>query len=218
MADATIGPAGLRLCIFARAPVLGTVKRRLVPALGEAGALAAYTELLEGTLERCVNPRAYRTELWLSGDPPHSAVDDWCRRFALVVRSQAGADLGERMRVALEDDLGASIRAVLVGADCPDIDRDYVAAAFAALESCDLVLGPAADGGYGLVGLKRPMPELFRDMAWGSATVCAETLDRARQSGATVHCLPEIYDVDRPADWVRYRALNSGFGSAKGIE
>jgi len=218
MADAGIDPERQRLCIFARVPVRGTVKRRLVPALGEAGALAAHTELLEGTLQRCVHPPAYRSELWLSGDPHHPAVDDWCHRFALEVHTQTGADLGERMRMALEDDLDAPVRAVLIGADCPDIDRDYVTAAFAALAASDVVLGPAADGGYGLIGLKRPLPDLFRDIPWGSATVRAATLERARRTGVTVHCLPEIYDVDRPEDWVRYRALNPGSGSAKGTE
>lgn len=197
-----------RLCIFARVPVLGAVKRRLAPALGEAGALAAYTELAEGTLARCVDPATYRSELWLSGDPEHPQIRAWCDRYALTVRAQAGSDLGERMRIALEDDLPAGAPAVLVGTDCPDIDGCYVRAAFAALEHHDVVLGPAADGGYGLIGLRRPVPELFRDLSWGSETVCAETLRRARIAGVTAACLPEIYDVDRPEDWLRYRTVN----------
>lgn len=197
-----------RLCIFARVPRAGGVKRRLVPALGEAGALAAHVELVERTLARCVDPRAYRSELWLSGDADHPQVRDWCRRFPLTVRVQVGADLGERMRRALEDDLRTP--AVLIGTDCPDLDRSYLAAAFAALERHDLVLGPAADGGYGLIGLTRPLPDLFHHMRWGSAEVSGETLRRAGEAGLKAFCLPEIYDVDRPADWVRYRTLNPG--------
>lgn len=213
MADAT-SPAtpahrpALRLCIFARVPVLGEVKRRLAAALGDADALRAYVELAEGTLARCVDPSAYRSELWLSGDPGHPQIRTWCQRFPVSVRAQAGADLGERMRRALEDEPSAGAPAVLVGTDCPDIDGTYVRMAFAALEAHDVVLGPSVDGGYGLIGLRRPLPELFRDMPWGSETVCAETVRRARLAGATFTCLPEIYDVDRPEDWVRYRSLN----------
>ncbi|MGE0623130.1 MAG: TIGR04282 family arsenosugar biosynthesis glycosyltransferase [Pseudomonadales bacterium] len=201
-----------RLCIFARVPVAGAVKRRLVPALGEAGALAAYTELLEGTLTRCVNPAAYRSELWLAGDADHPQVGGWCRRYPLSLRAQSGADLGERMRRALEDDL--SVPTVLIGTDCPDIDRGYLAEAFAALERHELVLGPAVDGGYGLIGLTRPAPELFRDMPWGGPEVLRETLKRAGQAGMSCSCLPEIYDVDRPEDWARYRMLSPGPGRA----
>ena len=198
-----------RLCVFARVPALGKVKRRLVPALGETGALAAYLELAEGTLARCSESAVYRSELWLtSNGARHPTVVEWQARFAVSLHEQLGADLGERMLAALTADLAAARRAVVIGTDCPDIDRDYVESAFAGLDTHDVVLGPAHDGGYGLIGIRQPQPELFRDMPWGSDTVCSETLRRAAALGLSVLCLRPVYDVDRPEDWQRYRSLN----------
>jgi len=210
-------PAGgsrCRLLIFTRVPRLGTVKRRLVAALGEEGALAAHTELLERTLERCVDPVAYGSELWLSGNLDDPQVISWRTRYPLSVHEQVGIDLGARMCAALESNLSGGMRAVLIGSDCPDIDRDYVADAFSALLEHDVVLGPAEDGGYGLIGLSRPAPELFSNMLWGNSAVCRETRNRASAIGLSTVCLREIYDVDRPADWVRYQAVNPSPGKA----
>jgi hypothetical protein len=208
------GRSSRRLCIFARAPEPGRVKRRLAGTLGEAGALSAYLELVEGTLARCAEATSYTSQLWVSGgDLDHPQILDWLARYPLVLHSQTGADLGERMWRALEHSLAAGTAAVLIGTDCPDIDRRYVEHAFEQLETHDVVLGPAEDGGYGLIALgARPLPELFSDMPWGEATVLEHTLARARRSGARVSLLPTIYDVDRPVDWQRYRRLNPGPG------
>lgn len=208
------GRSSRRLCIFARAPEPGRVKRRLAGALGEAGALSAYLELVEGTLARCAQAASYTSELWVSGgDLDHPRILDWLARYPLALHEQTGADLGERMWWALKRGLAAGTAAVLIGTDCPDIDRRYVEQAFEQLASHDLVLGPAEDGGYGLIGLgTRPLPELFGDMPWGEATVLEHTLARARRLGARVALLPTIYDVDRPEDWERYRRLNAGPG------
>jgi glycosyltransferase A (GT-A) superfamily protein (DUF2064 family) len=112
------------------------------------------------------------------------------------------------MRETLNAELTGSRYCVLIGSDCPDIDADYVMAAFDALAAVDVVIGPAEDGGYGLIGLGRPAPELFEDMRWGDDQVLARTLERAERSGLSVVCLPEIYDVDRIEDWQRYRVSN----------
>jgi rSAM/selenodomain-associated transferase 1 len=197
------------LCVFARTPALGQVKRRLAEALGEAAALAAHEELLEGTLRRCLQGGSYRLELWLTD---LSQLPDWlCSppfSTEMTMRLQGEGDLGARMWETLRQGLNASSYCVLIGSDCPDIDAAYVAAAFEALAGADVVLGPAADGGYGLIGLSKPLPELFLDMRWGDSGVRARTLARAARSGASVVCLPEIYDVDRLEDWQRYRATN----------
>ena len=101
-----------------------------------------------------------------------------------------------------------SVRTCLVGTDCPTLDAAYVADAFTALERTDVVIGPAEDGGYGLVATRRVeaalMEALFVDISWSSATVVAETTQRLADAGYTWTLLSEIWDVDRPADWRRY--------------
>lgn len=182
------------------------VKRRLAGEVGAEAALAAHVELVEGTLSRCAE-EIRDCELWIHGDPQAQLVAAWAERFRVRVRRQAGADLGERMAGALAQALDAGHHGVLIGCDCPDIDAAYIRKAFATLESVDLVIGPAQDGGYGLIGLSRSVPGLFTDMPWGSATVLRETLSRASAAGARVRLLEEIYDVDTAADWRRYRSL-----------
>lgn len=196
-----------RLCVFARSPELGRVKRRLAAELGDERALAAHVRLVEETLARCSGRPGWQTELWIAdGDPDHPQVRAWCRRYGARYVSQVGADLGARMWHALASSLAAGTIPVLIGCDCPDIDAGYVAEAFAALAEADVVLGPARDGGYGLVGLRVAVPGLFEGVSWGSADVLDETLCRARCNGLSVRLLAPISDVDTALDWDRYTA------------
>lgn len=201
-----------RLCLFARAPRKGQVKRRLAAALGSARALAAHEELLKGAIDRCFSGAAdgrTQRELWLT---ELEALPDWLTGPAEAgcyeLCAQGSGDLGERMWDVLCRGLRSSRCCVLFGSDCPDIDSTYLTAAFDALDQADVVIGPAEDGGYGLIGLSRPLPELFLDMQWGDPGVLARTLQRAADADATVVCLPEIYDVDLIDDWRRYRRAN----------
>jgi uncharacterized protein len=205
----TDGAAPAVLCIFARVPIRGRVKTRLAASLGADAAFAAHVALVEDTLERLGSVAGVVTELWLD-DAPDAVCRSWASRFGLEIRRQQGADLGERMHGALLDGVAAAGRALVVGTDCPLIDAGYVAAAVAALEGADVVLGPAEDGGYGLVGLRCPAPELFRDMPWGSSTVLRATLQAAAAAGLSVKQLPEIWDVDTADAWQRYLALRAG--------
>jgi rSAM/selenodomain-associated transferase 1 len=192
------------LCIFTRTPALGRVKTRLAESLGREGALAAHQELLEGTLQRCVSGADYAVQLWTTSDDS-GVLEPLARRFGLDLRTQQGDDLGSRMNHALVTALAQFSKAVLIGTDCPDLDRNYLDGAFAALDVADLVIGPAEDGGYGLIGLKHPAPELFTGIRWGASTVLSSTLDRARVLGLASRLLKPIYDVDTLADWQRYR-------------
>lgn len=196
-----------RLALFARAPVLGSVKSRLAAGIGEAAALAAHRTLVADALARLADGDGWRLELWVAGDPAHPEVAGWCGRYGLEVRRQVGDDLGARMRSALADMLTRGTKAVLTGCDCPTIDAEYVAAAFAELDRCGLVVGPAEDGGYGLIGVRGEMPDVFSGIPWGSADVLAVTLDRARALGVETSVLDEVWDVDDLPDWERYQAL-----------
>lgn len=199
------------LCIFARTPELGRVKKRLASALGDAGALAAHEELLGGVLDRTAGTGGYRVEVWLTSLA--TALPDWLLQSHFSLHEQPAGDLGQRMQAIIEKALKTHRRCVLVGSDCPDIDAAYVEAAFQAIADQDVVFGPAEDGGYGLVGLSRPVPEVFAETRWGDSGVLPRALERAEKAGVKVHLLPTIYDVDELEDWQRYRAATPESGA-----
>ncbi len=192
------------LCVFARTPQLGQVKQRLAAALGDAGALAAHEELLRGLLDRTVGGGDYQVQVWLT--TLAQSLPGWLQPGAFTLHEQHPGDLGARMQSCMETALESYGRCVLVGSDCPEIDAAYVESAFQALHDHDVVFGPAEDGGYGLIGLSRPVPEIFAESHWGDAGVLLRARDRAEAARATVKLLPVIYDVDELDDWQRYRA------------
>lgn len=195
------------LCIFARAPERGRVKTRIARALGEATALAAHERLVSNTLQRLARVPGMRSELWIAGPADHPGVRRWAQNSGLPVRQQRGGDLGARMLHAVEQCLAAGPFGMVVGTDCPTITAPYVTEAARQLEQCAMVLGPAEDGGYGLIGLSRSAPELFLDMSWGSDAVLDETLARAQRLGISYRLLEVVWDVDEPSDWNRYLAM-----------
>lgn len=193
------------LCVFARVPRLGAVKRRLARDLGDALALEAHRVLVADTLGRLSRMPGLATELWIDG-PPDADCRKWSRDFGVPLRQQQGADLGQRMAHALTDGLQRASRALLVGTDCPPIDAAYVRGALRALDDHPVVLGPAADGGYGLIGVRERVPALFDRIGWGGPDVLRQTLAAAAARGIAVALCEEIWDVDDAADWARYLA------------
>lgn len=195
-----------RLAIFARAPVYGQVKTRLAKDIGKRAALAVYRELLASTLARLGNPNdRFQAELWIDGDSPE--VGAWRRR--MPVRGQPQGDLGARMAGAF-----ASGARVVVGCDVPALSAGYVASALTALADADLVLGPVEDGGYCLIAMNEPHPEVFADIPWSTDAVLAETLKAA--SHLSVALLETLWDVDVAADLRRWRAMELARGGARG--
>lgn len=115
-----------------------------------------------------------------------------------------GADLGERMSNAFEIVLGNdSGKAVIIGSDCPEMSTEVLEEAFRALDASDVVLGPATDGGYYLLGMRRFVPELFRDKQWSTPSVLTDTLSDAQRLGLSVRLLPALSDLDDEADLIR---------------
>ena len=205
-------PPGGALIVFAREPVPGQVKTLLIPALGAAGATRLYRHLLDIALRAAgATPTASR-RLWCAGAPPDGGR---CARLAhqhgLTWRHQPAGDLGARMAAALTATLAENDRAILIGSDCPDYSPDYLTAAFAALERCDAVLGPAADGGYVLIGLRRPAPELFAGIHWSTGTVLEETRTALQRLGLTWTELPTLRDLDRPDDLADFPHLLNAY-------
>ena len=192
---------------FARAPKVGAVKTRMMPHLSAEQACALHSELVLWTCRQLVTSGFGTVQLQVAGDTDHPLFER-CRGLgAARVTRQVGRDLGERMCNALAAALTHYGRVVLVGSDCPAIDRAYLALALRALEQQSLVLGPAEDGGYVLIGARTVCPEMFEAIPWGTGEVYAETSRRLRRLGRSWEELPALADVDRPADLGGWRAL-----------
>lgn len=198
------------LQIFAKAPVPGAVKSRLARAIGEAEAAAVHAQLVERTLATAAAARdagiVGAVELWCAPDSGHPVFATWRDRYGVTLATQTGDDLGARMRHALAHALERGSPAVLVGTDCPVLDRDYLERAARALADHDAVFGPAEDGGYVLVGLARPV-DVFDGIAWGESGVMAATRARLTALHATWRELPTTWDVDDEGDFARWQAL-----------
>lgn len=207
------GPAQ-RLLVFAKAPVPGRVKTRLIPALGAVRAAALHARLVDQTLAITSRVDAWRTELWCHPDRENPDLVECAGRHHAVLREQTGIDLGERMHNAFVTTLAEAERAVLIGTDCPGLRVDHISRAFEALRvGADAVLGPAIDGGYYLIGLGDPEPEAFVDVPWGSETVLASTRQRLQGLGLRVSELPMLRDLDRPQDLRYFPALDTALRS-----
>jgi len=193
------------LIMFARPPVAGNVKTRLGPVFTPPEALALYEAMLIDGIERmrrAAEELATPSVLWSADCSPSAALDKALQ--GVQVGYQMGDDLGERMMTALQDKLRSGFRqVVIIGSDSPHLPTDYLHQAFEALLAVDVVIGPAEDGGYYLIGCRRLHPRLFRNVAWGTDEVLPLTRRRIRQGRITCHELPSWYDIDTPADALR---------------
>ncbi len=200
----------VQLIVFAKAPVAGNAKTRLIPALGAAGAAALAERLLQHAVAACLAARANgespAVELCTTPDTRHPAFQRLARARGLVLSTQGEGDLGARMDRALTRALSTAQAALLIGTDAPALDSPMLVQAAQALDQHDAVFVPALDGGYALVGLRRPAPQLFHRMAWSTPQVMADTRERARQTGLRWTELPAVADIDLPADLVHLPA------------
>ena len=198
-------PERVALGVFAKAPLPGEVKTRLVPLLGSAGAARLHAALVRHTLARAAASGIRPIALHCAPDTSGDFFLRCAGEFPVTLRPQLGADLGERMHNAFEEAFAEGSALILVGCDCPALEARHLQEARARLGEANAVLVPAEDGGYVLIGLNLPVPGLFRGVDWGSAQVLAQT--RARFTHAGVHCaeLAPLWDVDRPEDYDRLR-------------
>ena len=182
-----------RIVIFAKAPVAGRVKTRLIPALGAEGAAALARQMLERTLAEAL---ASGLRVELCGEPDAGL---WSQ--APVLRTAQGeGDLGARLARAAARVLAEGEWPLLIGADCPALDRQRLAVAAAALEAHDAAIHPAADGGYVLLGLRRFDASLFEEMPWSTDAVGERTVAAIRALGWSLWSGDTLADVDEPAD------------------
>jgi rSAM/selenodomain-associated transferase 2/rSAM/selenodomain-associated transferase 1 len=190
------------IILFTRCPEPGNVKKRLVPLIGEHGAANLQRDMTMHALEiayRLATTDKIALEVHYAGGDKKRMQTLFGKDFVYI--HQAGADLGERMRVSLRKALKEGAQSVvLIGADCPGITGAILRQAFAALKGHDCVLGPALDGGYYLVGLRQDQPEIFSSIPWGTDKVLEHTLGAIQRLGLKAALLERLSDVDRPDD------------------
>jgi uncharacterized protein len=198
-----MSPAVRALGVFAKQPVAGTVKTRLAAETSPGWAAEVAAAFLHDALARLAAVEARRVLAFAPADALPYFADLARGRFDLV--PQSGGDLGERMAAFFRTQLeGGAASAVLVGTDSPSLPLSFVDQAFRELERADLVLGPATDGGYYLIGCSVSVPPVFDGVAWGGPRVLLETTRRL-PAGARLAVLPPWYDVDTLADWFALR-------------
>ena len=198
-------PLSPAVAVFARSPVFGKVKTRLAAAIGPADALAAHQLLTHHLLEELSTlPIGVVREIWVDGPMREDACLQWASRWSARLRQQQGRDLGARMWHCMRTHLRMRRSVMLLGCDVPCVDTAFVMAAAEQLETSDVVLAPAADGGYGFIGMSREAPEVFRDIDWGTDRVFEQTQQRLIRHGYRYAVLPEVWDVDEEADWRRF--------------
>ena len=193
------------LAVYTRYPIPGKTKTRLIPAIGEEMA----AEVQRDMTERIVGAVEYlKTGILIDICFTGSSIkcmEEWLGDIHRY-RSQGSGNLGDKMERTLKRAFKCGIsNVIIIGTDCPDIDAELIASAFDSLKKCDLVIGPAFDGGYYLIGLKKGVSEkaleyLFDDISWGSDKVLETTLDRASEMNLKVDQLVTLSDIDVPED------------------
>lgn len=203
------------IIIFAREPVAGKVKTRLIPALGADGAARLYQQLLDYTLSNTINAALAPVNLCIT---PESRKD-YFKQLMLNHRTacgscelteQQGHDLGVRMYHALTLALKKYSKAILIGTDCPFLSREDLKQAILALDTNDMVFSPARDGGYVLVGAKKLVPGIFKNIEWGSERVMEQSRNALLANGICWQELPEQCDIDVKSD-LKYLSQHNEF-------
>lgn len=190
----------IRIIIFAKAPVAGFAKTRLIPALGAEGAAALAHRMLQKTLSAAINAGADAVELCVTPDIDSADWKGMVLPPGIDITHQTEGDLGARMAHPTQRAIARGEAVLLIGTDCAEISAALLRAAATRIQSVDSCIHPAADGGYLVLGLTQFSPRLFADIAWSTGTVAAVTLERIRSLGWSLHIGDLLHDIDTPDD------------------
>jgi rSAM/selenodomain-associated transferase 1 len=189
------------IAVLGKAPIPGLAKTRLIPALGAHGAAALQERLLAHAVATACEAAMGPVALWAAPDARHAAFHELAAQHGIRLAVQPDGDLGSRMLAAIAATAGPVL---VIGTDCPALTPDHLRDAAEALRhGSDVTVIPAEDGGYVLIGMRRPEPRLFVDMSWSVPSVMAATRQRAHACRLRLHELPPLWDVDRPEDLAR---------------
>jgi rSAM/selenodomain-associated transferase 1 len=193
-----------RLIIFAKAPILGGVKSRIAASVGPEKALEIYQAILGELFASLAPVKNVQVRVTPDASEPELAVlcdSNWT--FSPQGEGDLGARLHQAFAEAFEQEMGP---VVIIGSDCSEVTPGDIYDAFAALSTHDLVLGPALDGGYWLIGLRQPCAALFDRIDWSSPRVLTQTLQSAQDRNLQIKLLRKLSDIDTMDDWNRYCA------------
>lgn len=192
------------LNIFAKAPILGQTKTRLARSIGDRRALGWYRRMVWHCLQQAKSYPYGPVHLYAYPDLEHIFFQNCRDTFQIQLKQQQGADLGEKMHQAFEQELCQHRAAIIIGTDCPALDITYLDQARLALEQVDCVLGPSQDGGYVLIGLRRLHSKIFQEIQWGSERVITQTRQRLRDCQCSWTELPVLRDIDHFDDLKKF--------------
>lgn len=196
------------LCIFSKAPVAGKVKTRLIPALGKTAATELYKQLIIGTIKTACSSDIAQVRLYCTPSTSHPFLQDCAQNFNIKLYLQKGPELGARMSQAFSDALSDFDFAIVVGCDCPWLKVTDLNEAYKKLdEKIEVVLGPAEDGGYYLLGLRSGQNHLFKNMLWGKSEILEETRGRLKKAKIDWHEIKKYPDLDLPEDLPAYNKI-----------
>lgn len=192
-----------QLIIFLKSPIKGQCKTRLIPLLGEQGATDFYKDLVNHCIDTANTLTNIDIALYIYPNTQHPFIQQLNTGDNSSLHQQQGNDIGERMYNAINTSLKTYSHCVLIGSDCPVITPSYIEQAFKALESHNIALGPATDGGYVLIGSKVISPEIFAHTQWSTHTVLDQCLKNIKQLNYSHHLLPKLWDIDTPNDFLQ---------------
>ena len=199
------GAEPISIAVLAKAPVSGLAKTRLIPALGAARAARLQARLMERAVEAACASGTGPVTVWATPDETHAAFQSLRTRRDVALARQPQGDLGARMLAALKASGGPTL---VIGTDCPVMMPAHLRMAADVLRGgADAVVCPAEDGGYVLIGMRKPLAALFAGMAWSTDAVMAETRRRMRYHKLSWQEPVTLWDVDRPEDLPRLRGL-----------
>jgi uncharacterized protein len=197
-------PSASAIAVLAKAPIPGFAKTRLIPSIGAHAAAVLQERLTERAVETAATADIGPVTLWCSPDVDRASFQDLARRFPIMLKQQPDGDVGDRMLGAIGANNGQTI---VIGTDCPALTVGHLRAAAQALDGAEIVLIPAEDGGYVLIGARAPHPQLFDGVAWGTASVMQRTRARIAALGLKSADLPALWDIDTEADLDRCEKL-----------
>lgn len=204
------------LLVFAKAPIVGTVNTRLIPDIGVEAATELQSELVHSRLAALKASELCAVQLWCAPNCEHDFFQHCKHRYEVTLHQQQGADLGERMAQAINTGLQKFKRVVLIGTDAPSLIPQQIENAIIKLgEANDIVIAPAEDGGYVLIGMSRPCDAVFQSVVWGSDKVLAATRENIRQNNLASAELEPCWDIDRVEDYRRYKKIASSDHAGK---
>jgi uncharacterized protein len=203
-----------QLIVFIKAPLPGQCKTRLIPYLSAKQASEFYKTLVINCFKNIspLDKAGVKTQnntdiaIYTWPDIDNSFIKTLASKYNTSLHLQQGNNLGERMHHAMQHSLQHYKSCVLIGSDCPGININYINQAFSTLSQHDMVLGPAQDGGYVLIGANKINPELFTGINWGSEKVLQQSLNNASAAQYKTGQLTTLWDIDTPADYIRYQS------------